>query len=245
MDPTRLDLPIRLVPRKGQQIGMLLFFAVFFGFSLFWMAGAAGILDLNAGEIRWPEPGAWGDAAFALVGLPFTAIGLCGMAGALLKMRPNSPHYHIEINSGGVMVKELFSRRQHDWATLPGFETIKVERRTKNGKSTSYYTVATETLSSTATSTRQREILRIRADDYGARNGMGDADAMTAWFNQLREMARDNKLDAHQAIEIPEPFRATAIALGEVGGGISTQPRGAARQVGGGNAARRPTVDRQ
>ncbi len=244
MDPISLDLPIRLVPRKGQQIGMLLFFAVFFGFSIFWMAGASGILDLNAGEMRWPEDGAWGEAAFALFGLPFTAIGLCGMIGALLKMRRNSPHYHIEINSRGPVVKELFSRQQHDWATLPGFETIRVERRTKNGRRTSYYTVATETLSSTATATRQREVLRIRADDYGARNGEDDAEALTAWFNQLRELARDNKLDSHQTIEIPEPFRATAIALSGIGGPLPPQPGGAVRPAGG-DLARRPTVDRQ
>ena len=244
MQPTRLDLPIRLVPRKGQQVAMLLFFAFFFGFSIFWMAGASGILDLNAGAIDWPEPGQWGDAAFALVGLPFTAIGLCGMAGALLKMRPNSPHYHIEIDSGGVAVKELFSRRQYDWAKLPGFETIKVERRTKNGKTNTYYTVATETLSSSGATTRQREVLRIRADDYGARTGQEDADAMTAWFNGLREIARDHRLDIHQAIEIPEPFRATAIALGAIGGGVPTPRRSTLRQDGA-TPARRPTVDRQ
>ncbi len=241
MDSATLRLPIRLVPRKGQQIGMLLFFMVFFGFSLFWMAGASGILDLNAGEVRWPAPGDWGESAFALFGLPFAAVGLCGMAGALLKMRPGSPHYHIEVNGSGVGVKELFSRQHHDWTTLPEFETIMVERRTKNGKSISHYTVATETLSGTATTTRQREVLRIRADDYGARNGKEDAEALTAWFNQLRGLARDGRLDVHQAVEVPEPFRATAIAL-DAGIGRPA-PAGAIRQSG--TTARRPTVDRQ
>lgn len=237
METFALMLPIRLVPRKGQQIGMLLFFAVFFGFALVWMAGAAGILDLDDGTLRLPPRGGWAGAAFALFGLPFALAGLGGMAVALLKMRRNSPHYHIAIDSGGLVVKELFKLRRFAWDKLPPFDTIKVERRTKNGKSISHYTVATETLPDQ----RQREVLRIRADDYGAKNGGEDAEALTAWFNQLRDLALDSRLHARTDVAVPEPFRATAIA-------ISARPAqlppstGVNRQAG---AAGRPTVDRQ
>src|SRR5262245_36864084 len=79
-----LQLPIRLLPRKGHQLGLIAFFGFFFGFSLFWMAGASGILDLDNGVIHIPPPGGWAEASFALFGLPFMVIGLCGIAGALL-----------------------------------------------------------------------------------------------------------------------------------------------------------------
>src|SRR5262245_58183280 len=94
-------LPIRLLPRKGQQLGLIAFFGFFFGFSLFWMAGASGILDLNEGTVQIPPPGGWEASAFGLFGLPFTIIGICGMVGALLRMLPNSPYYHLEINAEG------------------------------------------------------------------------------------------------------------------------------------------------
>lgn len=238
MNAFTLSLPIRLVPRKGQQIGMLLFFMVFFSFALVWMAGAAGVLDLDDGTLRLPPPGGWAGAAFALFGLPFAAVGLGGMAVAILKMRRNSPYYHIAIDSSGLTVKELFKFRRFDWDKLPGFETIKVERRTKNGRSISHYTVATELLPDNS----QREILRIRADDYGAKSGQEDAEALAAWFNQLRDLALDHRLHAQTDVPVPEPFRATAIA-------VSARPAqpsptgGVTRQASA--AARRPTVDRQ
>src|SRR5262245_39715410 len=102
MDPT-MRLPVRLLPRRGQQIGVLAFFGFFLGFSIFWMAGAAGILDLNEGEINFPPPDGWAANAFALFGLPFAFAGICGMAVATLKMLPNSPFYHLEIDSEGLL----------------------------------------------------------------------------------------------------------------------------------------------
>lgn len=219
MEQSSLKLPIRLVPRKGQQIGMLIFFSFFLGFSIFWMAGAAGVLDTEDWTINWPRSGDWIGDLFPLVGLPFAFVGLGGMAVAVMKMRPNSPNFHLQLHSEGLVIKSLFKLRRYDWPALPPFETIRVERRTKNGKRISYYTVATENAPAPADaprgSTHQREVVRILADEYGAKNGEGDADALTAWFNQLRELARDGRLDANEVVAVPEGFRATAISVRE------------------------------
>lgn len=237
-------LPIRLVPRKGQQIGMLIFFAVFFGFSVFWMAAAAGVLDLNNGTISWPRPGDWIGNLFPLFGLPFAFVGLSGMAAALMKMRPNSPNFHLQLHGQGLLIKYLFKLRQHDWSALPRFETIRVERRTKNGKRISHYTVATETMPADGPrgSTHQREVVRILADEYGARNGKDDADALTAWLNHLRDLARDRQLDENAMVEVPEGFRATAISVAE--GPAPLAGRSAPVIQAGNRTQRRPTVDR-
>jgi hypothetical protein len=240
-------LPIRLVPRKGQQVGMLLFSAFFGGFAIFWMAGAAGILDMDSMTISWPQSGDWAGSLFPLFGLPFLAVGLGGIVVSLMKMRPNSPNFHLQVHGDGLAIKSLFKLRRYDWSALPPFETIKVERRTKNGKRISYYTVATETLSAPADaprgSTHQREVVRILADEYGAKNGKDDADALTAWFNQLRDMARDGRLGANELVNVPEPFQATAIS-------VTAEPRSsmAGRSApviqSGGRTQRPPTVDR-
>lgn len=240
MEPTNAKLPIRLVPRKGQQIGMLIFFMVFGGFAIFWMAGAAGILDLDNWTINWPRSGDWMGNLFPLFGLPFAVIGFYGIAVSLMKMRPNSPNFHLQIHSEGLVIKSLFKLRRHDWSALPPFETIKVERRTKNGKSISYYTVATE--NAPGGSTHQREVVRVLADEYGARNGKDDADALTAWFNQLRALAQEGRLSANELVDVPEGFRATAISV--TAGPAPLAGRSAPVIQTGNRIQRPPTVDR-
>ncbi len=248
-------LPIRLVPRKGQQIGMLIFFIFFGGFAIFWMAGAAGILDMDNMTINWSQPDAWADAwggdwlgnLFPLFGLPFLGVGLGGIVVSLLKMRRNSPNFHLQIHGEGLVIKSLFKLRRYDWSKLPPFETIKVERNTKNGKRITHYTVASENTPSLPDAPRSdsyaREVLRVLADEYGAKNGKDDADALTAWFNQLRDMARDGRLGANEVINVPEPFQATAIS-------VAAEPRGpiignSAPVIQSGNRTQRPpTVDR-
>lgn len=209
MEPTAWNLPIRLVPRRGHQLGMLLFFVVFLGFSLLWMAAAAGFFDLDNGTFNWPHPKDRLSSLFPLFGLPFAALGITGMIGAILKMQPGSPHFHIQIHGDGLLIKSLFKLKRHEWSTLPPFETLRVERRNKHGKRISFYTVA----NGAPAEGKQGEVLRILADEYGAKNGEEDANALTAWFNELRDLARQGRLDANASVTVPEPFRATAIAI--------------------------------
>lgn len=248
MEQTTRQLPIRIVPRKGQQIGMLLFFGFFLGFAIFWMAGAGGVLDLDDGAIHIPPPGGWLANAFGLFGLPFAAIGFCGIAGAVLKMLPGSPYFHLEVSSQGVLVKSLFRQRRYDWRELPAFETLTVERRTKSGKKISHYAVAMESAAAPENAPRnpsyQREVLRIRADDYGAQSSREDAEAMAAWFNQLRDLARDGRLDANEPVEVPEGFRATSFSVAAAPQRTLAGQSAPAIQHADRNP-RRPTVERR
>jgi hypothetical protein len=187
MEQTPLQLPIRLLPRKGHQLGLIAFFGFFFGFSVFWMGGASGILDLDNGAIHIPPPGGWAASTFGLFGLPFAVIGICGIGGALLRMLPSSPYAHIEINADGLLVRSLFKQTRHAWHDLPAFETLEHKRRTKNGTRISWYTVAMEGAplepGMARGASHQREVLRIDADGYGANNGEQDAADLAAWLN--------------------------------------------------------------
>lgn len=232
-----LMLPIRLVPRRNQQFGLLLFFAVFFIFAIVWMAGATGILDPDSGKIRLPPPGSWLELAFALFGLPFALIGIGGMATAGLKLRRHSPHFHIALDDQGIIVKDLFTLRRFTWSGLPPFETIRVERRTRSGYRIAHYTVAMEVLPDTG----RREMLRIRAYDYGAKNTEKDAQALTTWLNALRDLANDRRLRAGSEVQVPAPFGDTAIAIDQP---AAAAPIAAARPPNRG-PAHLPTVDRQ
>lgn len=217
MTPSTCALPIRLLPRKGHQLGLIAFFGFFLGFSIFWMGGASGILDLDNGAIHIPPPGGWAASSFGLFGLPFAFIGLVGIAGALIRMLPNSPYHHIEINADGLLVRSLFKQTRYPWRDLPAFETLEHKRRTKNGTRISWYTVAMEGAplepGMKRGASHQREVLRIDADGYGANNGEQDAADLAAWLNQLREMARDKRLSPNEIVQVPEGFARNAITI--------------------------------
>jgi len=230
MHHATLRLPIRLLPRKGHQIGLIAFFGFFLGFSLFWMAGASGIVDLDNGAIHIPPRGGWASAMFGLFGLPFAAVGLGGIAGAVLRMLPNSPYYHIEINADGLLVHSLFKQTRYAWRDLPAFETLEHKRRTKNGIRISWYTVAMEGAALEPGMERgtshQREVIRIDADGYGAKNGEQDAAELAAWLNQLRDLARERRLSPSEIVQVPEGFAGNAItvAASPLGNGAERAP---------------------
>ncbi len=217
MDQATLRLPSRLLPRKTHQLGRIAFFGFFFGFSLFWMGGASGIVDLDNGTIHIPPPGGWAAGTFGLFGLPFAIIGICGIGGALLRMLPDSPYYHIEINADGLLVRTLRKRKRHAWRDLPAFETLEHRRRTKNGTRISWYAVAMEGAPPEPGMDRgashQREVIRIDADGYGAKNGEQDAADLAAWLNQLRELARDRQLSPNEFVPVPKGFAGNAVTV--------------------------------
>jgi hypothetical protein len=217
MGQTPIQLPIRLLPRKGHQLGLIGFFGVFLGFSIFWMGGASGILDLDNGDIHIPPPGGWAASTFGLFGLPFAIVGIGGIGGAVLRMLPNSPYSHIEINADGLLVRSLFTQTRHAWRDLPAFETLEHKRRAKNGVRISWYTVAMEGAALEPGMERgashQREVLRIDADSYGARNGEQDAADLAGWLNHLRDLARDNQLSPSEIVQVPENFAGNAITV--------------------------------
>jgi hypothetical protein len=217
MNQASLQLPIRLLPRKTHQLGLMAFFGVFFGFSAFWIGGASGILDLDNGAIHIPPLGGWEAAAFGLFGLPFAFVGIGGLAGAVLRMLPNSPYFHIEINADGLHVRSLFKQTRYPWRDLPAFETLEHKRRTKNGTRINWYTVAMEGAAQEPGmergASRQREVLRIDADSYGARNGEQDAADLAGWLNHLRDLGRDNQLSPNEIVQVPEGFAGNAISV--------------------------------
>lgn len=215
-------LPVRLLPRRRAQIPQVLGFAFFLGFALFWMAGAAGVLDLDEGTLHVPPPGGWAASTFALVGLPFAVIGLCGIVGAFLKMLPGGPYCHLEVNGEGLVIRSLLKQSRHLWRELPAFETLEHRRKTKNGTRIRWYTVAVENAppepGMDIGAAHQREVLRIDADEYGAKDGQQDALDLATWLNGLRALALDNRLSAHESVDVPAGFVANAIiAPGRIG----------------------------
>ena len=120
-----------------------------------------------------------------------------------------------------------FGRPKHfGWRDLPAFETLEHKRRTKNGTRVSWYTVAMENAplepGMARGASHQREVIRIDADSYGAKNGEQDAAELAAWLNRLRDLARDKQLSANEIVQVPEGFAGNVITVAAAPTGAGT-----------------------
>ncbi len=198
MDQAGETLPIRLRPRKGSQVFLLLFFGFFLLFAIFWMifASESGArLYFNDEEVTDPY---W-RSLFPLWGIPFALFGLCGSAVAALKLLPNSPYYYLELTPDGLTHCTLFRKQSFAWRDLPAL-TSKEESDAESGPS--YYVVATDD----KTSAKPREMLSIPVGQYGTASNKKGALELAAWLNQLRDLALRSRLDVKTKIEIPDGF---------------------------------------
>jgi len=215
-------LPIRLLPRKRAQIVPMVFFGIFLGFSIFWTVMAT-IMISRANFSEEDAPEFLLGRLFPFFGIPFMLVGAGGIGRSILKMRPGSPHYHLEVNADGLTIRSLFKQQRYAWRELPPFETLKVRRSTKSGVTFEWYTVAMQSLppkpSMPQDSTYQREVLRIFADEYGASDGEKDAADLASWLNGLRQLAIDQRLTPNAQVGVPVGFIANAINAPTIGAG--------------------------
>lgn len=210
MPESGFTVPIRLVPRKRSQIMPL--FAFTFAFVIVsLMALVVSDSDIpiriNGEVVRQ----SWVRSLFAAMlacGVLFCLGGIFAVAAKLL---PRSPFFHVDLSSDGVTVRRWFFRQTLTWSDAPEFDTLQVETSSKRGTRINHYTVAMRAATPPAGETGRgsylEEALRISANEYGAESEEQDAKLLAAWFNTLRTLARDGKLDARAAVEVPEAFR--------------------------------------
>jgi hypothetical protein len=218
MQRANLTLPIRLLPRKGGQAIQFLMYGAFAAVPLYWLAKHAGYLDSNPPptfEIAVQRIG----IVALLMSLFFASVGLKGLVPVILKILPRSPFYHLEINAQGLVIRDLVKRELFAWRDLPPFETLRVEEKSRKGRPlVNHYTVSMESLPPPSDlkpgQSCQREVLRIFAEEYGAKNDEQDAADLASWLNELRGLALEGKLSAAQSVPVPDGFAGSAMALG-------------------------------
>lgn len=220
MDEHSVRLPIRLLPRKREQIVPMVFFGIFLGFSIFWTVTATVMIS-RANFSAEDAPEFLLGRLFPFFGIPFMLVGAGGIGRSILKMRPGSPYYHLQLDADGLAIRSLFKQKRYAWRDLPAFETLKVRHTTKSGVVILWYTVAMQSLPPKPNmprgSTYQREVLRILADEYGARSGEQDAVDLAGWLNGLRQLAIDQRLTPNAQVGVPTGFIANAINAPAIG----------------------------
>ena len=185
MDQLSETLPIRLKPSKRSQIFNLFFFGFFFLFALLWMirTSQSGI-TVRFNDVVVTDP--YWRSMYPLLGIPFALIGTCGIAVAVLKMRPNSPYYYLELTADGLTLSTLFTKQSFAWRDLPPFQSLRSVDRSDDSKTITYYAAAME---GPADSRNRREILLIEASEYGTKNNEQSAEELAARLNRLRATA--------------------------------------------------------
>ncbi len=210
-----MRLPIRLLPRRGSQVFRILFFAFFFGFSIFWTVTAVTLLaQAPTGNEPWPGF----HYIFPLFGLPFMAVGAVGLFSAGLKLLPGSPYYHVEIAPDGIAVRKAWKIRRFGWPELSPFDVAVKVRRTKGGKITTYWVVASRPGDAAGAATDSerynRSILQIDAGEYGAGAADMAAAVLVDWLNTLQADAVGHPGRLPGETAVPPDFRGRAIEVG-------------------------------
>jgi hypothetical protein len=217
----QMRLPFRLVPRKRSQIMPLLGFGFAFIFlSLMALVTAAEgtRIRLNGEVVTDPT------VRKLLVLLCFACVlfCFCGIVAVAVKMIPRSPFFHINLSSNGIAMRRWFRQQSLSWSDASKFETLQVETESKRGTRINHYTVvmrpAIPPAEASGDGTYLEEVLRISADEYGAKSEEEDAAAMAEWLNALRTLALDRRLDGNSPIEVPDAFRSSVRPLAATSG---------------------------
>ena len=203
-----MKLPIRLIPRKGRQVALIVFFTFFAGFAVAWM--------VMASMPAWKASNGIGFNWFALFGSPFFFIGIAGIVRSILSMLPNSPYYHLVLAADGLTDRSLLKTKHFAWNALSRFSAYK-EVSVSNRKGRRRTSISYRTIAVPADKTSENEderfrhaILKIDASTYGGEDNQTTATELADWLNTLRNAALERRPLLETAV--PQDFRACAIA---------------------------------
>ncbi len=221
MTQSDITLPFRLVPRKRSQIMPLFSFCFAFailGLMALVTADERMRIRLNGEVVTDPT------VRMLLALLLFAGALVClgGILAVAVKMLPRSPFFHINLSGDGVVIRRWFRQQALSWSEVPKFETLEVETKSKRGTRISHYTVVMQPVTPPAGTTGRgaylEEVVRISADEYGAKGEEEDAAILAAWLDALRKLAAEKRLDGNAPVEVPEAFRSSVRPLAAAGG---------------------------
>jgi hypothetical protein len=221
MTQSDFTLPFRLVPRKRSQIMPLLGFSfafVIMSLMTLLTADERRILRVNGEVVTDPTV----RMLFVLLGLAGVLFCVGGIVAVAAKMIPRSPFFHINLSGDGITVRRCFRQQTLSWNDVSKFETLQVETESKRGTRINHYTVvmrpATAPAEASGDGAYLEEVLRISANEYGAKSEEEDAAILAEWLNVLRKLAEERRLDSNAPVAVPDAFRSSVRSLAAASG---------------------------
>ncbi len=216
MAQVKVRLPLRLVPSRRQQATALIVFVIMLALALFWIAADSGVMAGNQeGYATYPglEP-SWREQYHPMLGLPFALLGLCGIVVSLVRMRPSSPLYHLQISPTALIARTMRQRQVFPWRELPELATDRLEwvSRSSGSFNMIHFVVARHAPAGEGGIRREAVLLRIPVAQYTAEDSEESARELAAWLNGLRERARDGTLQPGAEVDVPAAFRVVPMA---------------------------------
>jgi len=216
MEQVKVRLPLRLVPSRRQQATGLIVFVVMLALAVFWTASDAGLVDgEKEGYATYPglEP-SWREQLHPMLGLPFALLGLCGIVVSLVRMRPSSPLYHLQISPTALVIQTMRKRQVFPWRELPELATDQLKWVSRSSRSFNmiHFVVARHTPAGEGGISREAVLLRIPVFHYSGEDTEDSARELAAWLNDLRAQARAGTLQAGAEVEVPATYRVVQMA---------------------------------
>jgi hypothetical protein len=225
MEPIERPLPLRLIPRRGGQIGTIIVLLIFMGIAGFIIAQFAP-WELVAAR----NPVGYGILAFFSI---FLLIPLFWIVTAVLKLLPGSPYYYLEIASSGLVLRSGFKSTRFTWAELSPFVVhLEVQTsRDKNGNQTRteyYYVIAMRAADAALLQDLGKRLgraaFKMLPDEYGAAGKKADAVAMSDWLSEIRAAALTGR--TVKTVAVPPAFQETALAAQAIQPAVARPARG-------------------
>ena len=215
MEQIKAGLPLRLVPSRQQQTTGLVVFVVMLALALFWIAADSGVIEGGQeGYATYPgiEP-SWREQYHPMLGLPFALLGLCGIVVSLVRMRPSSPLYHLQIAPTALIVRTMRQRQVFPWLELPELATDQLKWLSRSSRSFNmiHFVVARHAPAGEGGIRREAVLLRIPVAQYTAEDSEESARELAAWLNGLRERARTGTLKPGAEVDVPAAFRVVSM----------------------------------
>jgi hypothetical protein len=207
-----MRLPVKLVPKQSQHIGNAVGAVVIIALGLAFMAGY--LPDRTAAEHL--TFGQWVGASgprlpFLLIASVVVLFGLVALTIALLNLFGGSPFNHLIVDRFGIQTRTFFGETRYSWKELGPIRPLRLGVLRAYGLDRRFWIVS-DTFSGEGRNDARRPLssftLRIPVAAYlGSSWVAGDLrpamDAMAAWLESLRRLAREDGLNPDDAPDSP------------------------------------------
>jgi hypothetical protein len=237
-----MKLPVKFVPKQSQHLGNVIGAVIIILFGLVFMTSY--LPDRAATENVQMSFGEWLGLSgvrlpFLLVTVAVLLFGLVALALSLLNMTGGSPHSHFIVDRFGIRIRSLFGETRLSWKDLGPIRPLRRTILQALGLDRRFWIVS-DTFSGEGRVDARRALssftLRIPVTTYVGSSWLGDvAPAMAAtadWLENLRKLAREERLDPENAPDAPP----------ELGAGVPVERQAAAETVRAAAKSPRPAA---
>lgn len=195
---TNAQLPVRLLPRRGQAVFQLLFMLFWCSFLVYWSFAFVPEFLSENGALSLQE--LTPEHFILLVPVIMFAFGIFALVRCVMALLPGSPYVYLSLTRDALAWRHFGKEHRAAWSEIKAFNVT----REKSGKSYKWVLLVDGVASDRNTATLFKMDLRHFLSAFG---GGKEANAVTDWFNALRGLVNAGRLP--ERVPIPENLTAS------------------------------------